>query len=1108
MTNIDAMAAGWHGAGWVVRAQPEGSARLSPGDGSGPLVVEALNSESVCLVLNGEGAEDANRIRFAIDEREGYTIEYDLLVSELGGAGDDSVDDAHTDAEPAFAAGRLYRIVIRQSGEEVAVTIDGHQTPDRSASDRREAVCGPLPPELTAAGAAGIQLAHLNGMLANVRVVNHKTGYTQTFFTGHVNANGYGASLEGWQSICTSTTALSQDIGRGALLVDAADEAGVLLMLNGERSANANRGHFAGADMLNYTVEFDAVISRMYGNDGRSGELGWTVGSDSDTRPDAQEIQVIGTADRLLVCRGSADERAVGTSLADGRKHRIRIRRAGATLSVTVDDSVVADDIVLPPGAGGGGYVGFRFHHIRAQLANVTITNDTTGFSQTFFTDEIAPATTYYVSSSDGDDDWDGRSPLTPFRSERPVNRLRLQPGDSVLFKRGDVFAGAHLKPVGGGRKAKLGWIEIGAYGEGSNPLFRDGGEEEAAISLAHEDTTGAYIISNIDVAHYLLGIAVKKTETTVFDGLLIRDCSFYHITTNAPFRNPANLPEGAPLAWGLWLRHVRNAEVVNVRTDRTDSPVQVVGNLVTFDRFEAFDSRIQGLMLYSAERNTELGRIDGQIVVQNSRILKTGEAGAPFGTTGVLIENTRDTIMKNVEIAYTVNNGHSYDAVAFDWEQANVNCIIDGCYAHDNDGAFLLAMEHEDSQGFSRGNVIKNCLSVNNGRRDVYAEPSFIAHSSYKCPEQTITVRNCTDIGMPGSVPYAIERVLLPELPPERFDVARFTSGSASVYASFDEDGLDAFVYTPGVRVANSHLHLAADSRIRTTYRGSDYTVSCYLKGQADLVFLSPDERSGYVWQFAAGVVLAGKRVDGRLLPLKAIGIAGFDPTGWFRIRVEAAAGEIKTYLNEAWVDTLADNSFADGAAGLEARGEAEADEWFVYRYADNARQAVRPRLGEPAPGGIWTFIGPGSTTDWLRPEQNWTHGPGIDEYLYAPFTVGHARIVGPDAYLQKKDVSVDVSGGFDQVNIMLYNATTSPDLTVEFSTGRGDTWHAKAVTIKAKSADVYPFDILNPCWQHCAVDMSGVPAWQGVINGFRLRFGGVAGTFSISRVVIAKQP
>ncbi len=55
-----------------------------------------------------------------------------------------------------------------------------------------------------------------------------------------------------------------------------------------------------------------------------------------------------------------------------------------------------------------------------------------------------ADNTTYYVSTS-GNDDNNGRSELTPFKTVAKVNGLALGPGDRVLFKCGDTWRGEQL---------------------------------------------------------------------------------------------------------------------------------------------------------------------------------------------------------------------------------------------------------------------------------------------------------------------------------------------------------------------------------------------------------------------------------------------------------------------------------------------------------------------------------------------------------------------------------------------------------------------------------------------------------------------------------------
>lgn len=76
--------------------------------------------------------------------------------------------------------------------------------------------------------------------------------------------------------------------------------------------------------------------------------------------------------------------------------------------------------------------------------------------------------TTYYVAAI-GSNINNGRSANAPFQSLAQVNRLLLQPGDSVLFRRGDTFRGSLTIGQSGlaGRP-----IVVDAYGTGSKPVL------------------------------------------------------------------------------------------------------------------------------------------------------------------------------------------------------------------------------------------------------------------------------------------------------------------------------------------------------------------------------------------------------------------------------------------------------------------------------------------------------------------------------------------------------------------------------------------------------------------------------------------------------------
>jgi len=74
---------------------------------------------------------------------------------------------------------------------------------------------------------------------------------------------------------------------------------------------------------------------------------------------------------------------------------------------------------------------------------------------------------TYYVSHG-GSDDNDGRSPETSWRTLAKVNAYPIQPGDSVLLKRGDSWR-EQLIPHSG---SEDGYVTYGAYGEGDKPVL------------------------------------------------------------------------------------------------------------------------------------------------------------------------------------------------------------------------------------------------------------------------------------------------------------------------------------------------------------------------------------------------------------------------------------------------------------------------------------------------------------------------------------------------------------------------------------------------------------------------------------------------------------
>jgi hypothetical protein len=82
-----------------------------------------------------------------------------------------------------------------------------------------------------------------------------------------------------------------------------------------------------------------------------------------------------------------------------------------------------------------------------------------------------AAAAAYYVSA-DGRDTNDGTSPQSAWQTLDKVNAAVLRPGDSVSFRRGDIFSGGLMLSRSGTNRLR---ITLNAYGSGQLPMVTAG---------------------------------------------------------------------------------------------------------------------------------------------------------------------------------------------------------------------------------------------------------------------------------------------------------------------------------------------------------------------------------------------------------------------------------------------------------------------------------------------------------------------------------------------------------------------------------------------------------------------------------------------------------
>ncbi|PHN05381.1 T9SS type A sorting domain-containing protein [Flavilitoribacter nigricans] len=251
-----------------------------------------------------------------------------------------------------------------------------------------------------------------------------------------------------------------------------------------------------------------------------------------------------------------------------------------------------------------------------------------------------ALATTYYVSNA-GDDSNDGLSSTTPWQTLDKVSNANIQPGDEILFRRGDEFIG-QLKPTYSGQAGSL--ITFSAYGTGDQPVLNGsggaGGDHLAAILINNEEY---FRIADLEIQNERLvsrsgvsdeesfGIYVLNDGNTVMHHFELADLTVknvFAITTQGVSFNSLKVA-------GIYFRSERNTvsgqekHIKDVWLE--DSYFTLIGKFGFWSQHAGGDA---GVGNDSLNRNMNY-------VLRNNHFYQTGGSGiTPGKTYNCLVEN------------------------------------------------------------------------------------------------------------------------------------------------------------------------------------------------------------------------------------------------------------------------------------------------------------------------------------------------------------------------------------------------------------------------------------------------------------------------------------
>jgi Right handed beta helix region len=323
-----------------------------------------------------------------------------------------------------------------------------------------------------------------------------------------------------------------------------------------------------------------------------------------------------------------------------------------------------------------------------------------------------ARAADYYISSA-GHDGNSGSSASTPWQSLARVNAVVLQPGDRVLLRGGDRFAGGlALDDADAGTAAAP--IIVTSYGSGRATIRPAAGD---GISVYN---TAGIRISNINVegaGDWASGIMVY---TDLPGGVKLAHIRIDSVDVSGFGRDGVEI--------GSWngttgFRDVRMTGVVAHANARTgiivyaQAPNTHESVYVGYSR--AFDNPGIPAATTNSGSGIVLGGVNGGTVERSVAFGNGRLCTANEGPVGIWTYDSTRVLLQHNE-SYNNRSSGPADGGGFDLDQNVSYSVVQYNYSHGNDGAgYLIA--HAPANDAHRANVIRYNISENDARRNSY---------------------------------------------------------------------------------------------------------------------------------------------------------------------------------------------------------------------------------------------------------------------------------------------------------------------------------------------------------------------------------------------------
>ena len=373
--------------------------------------------------------------------------------------------------------------------------------------------------------------------------------------------------------------------------------------------------------------------------------------------------------------------------------------------------------------------------------------------------------TTYYISDSLGNDENNGTSESTPWKSIERLSQVNLTAGDKVLFRSGDIWYGAFELDVSGGEPENP--ITFSSYGEGAKPSLR---LYTGSVPMVTEGiclrlwNANGFVMDGLDIGYANLGIKLcYDVDHYESDYVCFKNCHFHDIygVTQLDYLSEIYFSAGIAVSvegsdwkngdaegngWAL-----RGLYIDQCTAYDAGSLVASTGGVYGFYMTDCVteENGYYGTGAFGC-RN---GYID-RCVFKNS-----GSRDIPAGSCGIMISATDFTI-KNTIIMGQQRQGSNPDGCGIDFEWDCHNVVVENCLFQENAGVGIMYFTSgQGENGTNYDTHIRNCYFVNNntnignvGGYDIYAT----AYASSNC-EITGNKYICTDMKYAETIDFVL---------------------------------------------------------------------------------------------------------------------------------------------------------------------------------------------------------------------------------------------------------------------------------------------------------------------------------------------------------------